>query len=83
MSVDSPSPSTRSSVPSPTLSPLPLTHEQGPMSGPVLGSIIGNYLVLAGWQWTFRFMTILVGINTVAVIVFMDETYAPYVLLLS
>ena len=53
------------------------------MSGPVLGSLIGNYLVLAGWQWTFRFMTILVGINTVAVIMFMDETYAPYVLFLS
>lgn len=49
------------------------------MMGPVLGSIIGNYLVLAGWRWTFRLMTILVGLNTLGVIFFMDETYAPVV----
>lgn len=50
------------------------------MMGPVLGSIIGNYIVLAGWRWCFRLLTILVGINTLAMILFMDETYEPYVL---
>lgn len=47
------------------------------MLGPVLGSILGNYLVLVDWRWCFRLMTILVGLNTFAVIFGMDETYEP------
>lgn len=47
------------------------------MLGPVLGSIAGNYIVLVGWRWCFRIMTILVGLNTLAVILLMDETYSP------
>lgn len=47
------------------------------MLGPVLGSIIGNYLVLINWRWCFRLMTILVGLNTLVTIFGMEETYEP------
>lgn len=46
------------------------------MLGPTGGTILGYYLVLGGWRWTLRFMTILIGINTLTIILFMDETYA-------
>lgn len=46
------------------------------MLGPVLGSIIGNYLVLVDWRWCFRLMSVLVGMNTLGTIFGMDETYA-------
>ncbi|SCV72192.1 BQ2448_4886 [Microbotryum intermedium] len=49
----------------------------GPMAGPTLGSVIGTYLVLVDWRWCFRLLAILVGINTLAIIFLMDETYAP------
>jgi hypothetical protein len=45
----------------------------------VLGSIIGNYIVLIGWRWCFRIMTILVGLNTLSIMTFMNETYSPCV----
>lgn len=48
-------------------------------AGPVLGSIIGNYIVLIGWRWCFRIMTILVGLNTLSIMTFMNETYSPCV----
>lgn len=49
----------------------------GPLLGPSLGSILGNYIVLTYWRWTLRILTIAVGLNTLAVILFMNETYAP------
>ncbi|BGP21196.1 MFS polyamine transporter [Rhodotorula toruloides] len=49
----------------------------GPMLGPVLGSILGNWLVLLDFRWPFRLMTILIGLNTLAVLFLMRETYAP------
>ncbi|KAM0791662.1 hypothetical protein ACM66B_006098 [Microbotryomycetes sp. NB124-2] len=49
----------------------------GPLLGPSLGSILGNYIVLTYWRWTLRVLTIAVGFNVVAVILFMNETYAP------
>ncbi|BGP12181.1 hypothetical protein JCM10213_009335 [Rhodosporidiobolus nylandii] len=54
----------------------------GPMAGPVLGSLLGNYLVLPSlgtWRWPFRLMTILAGLNTILVILVMRETHAPTV----
>ena len=47
------------------------------MLGPVLGSIAGRYIILLDWRYCFRIMTILVGLNTCAVIFGMDETYSP------
>lgn len=59
---------------------LPISiYALGPMMGPVLGSLIGNYLAIVGWKWTFRFMTIAVAFNTCSVIFFMNETFAPVV----
>ncbi|GAA5909400.1 hypothetical protein JCM6882_000972 [Rhodosporidiobolus microsporus] len=52
----------------------------GPMLGPVLGSIIGHYLVLPElhtWRWPFRLLTILTGLNTLAIVFLMRETYGP------
>lgn len=46
------------------------------MLGPTGGSILASYLVLLGWRWTLRVLTILVGFNTLAIVLFMDETYA-------
>lgn len=46
-------------------------------AGPVLGSILGNWLVLLDFRWPFRLMTILIGLNTLAVLFLMRETYAP------
>lgn len=47
------------------------------LAGPVLGSILGNWLVLLDFRWPFRLMTILIGLNTLAVLFLMRETYAP------
>ncbi|KAK4047042.1 hypothetical protein OIO90_006325 [Microbotryomycetes sp. JL221] len=49
----------------------------GPLLGPSLGSILGSYITLVYWRWTLRILTIAVAINVGAVILFMDETYAP------
>lgn len=46
------------------------------MLGPVIGSLVGNYLVLLDWRWPFRVMTILIGLNTLAVVLCMEETYS-------
>ncbi|KAK4047220.1 hypothetical protein OIV83_005522 [Microbotryomycetes sp. JL201] len=49
----------------------------GPLLGPSLGSILGNYIVLAYWRWTLRVLTIAVGVNVLLVVTCMNETYAP------
>ncbi|SCZ88167.1 BZ3500_MvSof-1268-A1-R1_Chr2-1g04234 [Microbotryum saponariae] len=57
----------------------------GPMAGPTLGGVMGSYLALVDaspmfpelWRWCFRLLAILVGLNTLAIIFLMDETYAP------
>ncbi|GJN91974.1 hypothetical protein Rhopal_005002-T1 [Rhodotorula paludigena] len=46
------------------------------MLGPVIGSLVGNYLVLLDWRWPFRVMTILIGLNTLAIVLCMEETYS-------
>ncbi|BGP52525.1 hypothetical protein JCM8202v2_000079 [Rhodotorula sphaerocarpa] len=69
-----------------TISDLFKPHERGrpiaiygigPMLGPVIGSMLGNWLVLLSWRWPLRIMTILIGINTGCVMLCMRETYAP------
>ncbi|GAA6007997.1 hypothetical protein JCM10207_006991 [Rhodosporidiobolus poonsookiae] len=54
----------------------------GPMLGPVIGSMLGNYLLLIPsssdpWRWPFRVLTILVGLNLLAIVFFVRESYAP------
>ncbi|GAA5991335.1 hypothetical protein JCM10908_003263 [Rhodotorula pacifica] len=49
----------------------------GPMLGPVIGSLLGEWLVLISWRWSMRLMTSIIGLNTCCVILFMRETYAP------
>ncbi|GAA5966722.1 hypothetical protein JCM8115_002789 [Rhodotorula mucilaginosa] len=69
-----------------TISDLFRPHERGgpiaiygigPMLGPVVGSLLGGWLVLISWRWPMRLMTIIIGINTVCVIAFMRETFGP------
>lgn len=55
----------------------PVAHVERAAAGPVLGSLFGEWLILLNWRWPLRLMTILVGINTCCVILFMRETYAP------
>ncbi|GAA5869987.1 hypothetical protein JCM3774_004330 [Rhodotorula dairenensis] len=69
-----------------TISDLFRPHERGgpiaiygigPMLGPVIGSLLGGWLVLLSWRWPMRLMTIIIGINTFCVIFFMRETFSP------
>ena len=46
-------------------------------TGPVVGSLLGGWLVLLSWRWPMRLMTIIIGINTFCVIAFMRETFGP------
>ncbi|CAD6583670.1 MAG: hypothetical protein TREMPRED_003613 [Tremellales sp. Tagirdzhanova-0007] len=49
----------------------------GPMAGPVLGSVIGYFLLLSGdWRWLFWTITILSMINLALFIVLTEETFA-------
>ncbi|GAA6043845.1 hypothetical protein JCM8097_007233 [Rhodosporidiobolus ruineniae] len=61
----------------------------GPMLGPVIGSLLGSYLNLLhhvpgtpssqSWRWPLRVMTIIVGLNTLALWLGMRETYESVV----
>jgi DHA1 family multidrug resistance protein-like MFS transporter len=47
--------------------------------GPVLGTMLGFWLVLAGWRWIAWAFSIANFLNMLAVMLLMEETYAPYV----
>ncbi|KAL7408914.1 major facilitator superfamily domain-containing protein [Mrakia frigida] len=51
----------------------------GPMAGPVLGSMIGGWLYLAGYRWIFGLLTIISMLNAMAIQLFLRESYAPTV----
>lgn len=51
----------------------------GPMAGPVLGSMIGYWILYGGWRWLFWCMTILSALNLVILICLTEETYAPVI----
>lgn len=53
------------------------------MLGPVLGSMLGAWILYAGWRWIFWVLTIAIAINTVGITFGMRETYSPYVHSLS
>ncbi|OCH91764.1 MFS polyamine transporter [Obba rivulosa] len=54
----------------------------GVFIGPVLGPIIGGYIVESslGWRWVFWVMMIFAGSCTLIAILFVPETYAPVIL---
>lgn len=53
----------------------------GPLLGPVIGPVAGGFLSAAkGWRWIFWLLTIVGGVLTIAMFVFMRETYAPLLL---
>ncbi|KAJ7100940.1 MFS polyamine transporter [Mycena belliarum] len=51
--------------------------------GPVLGPVVGGYIIEAGltWRWVFWVMMIFAGVCTVFTVIFFKETYAPVLLL--
>ncbi|WWC97077.1 hypothetical protein V866_003954 [Kwoniella sp. B9012] len=51
----------------------------GPLSGPILGNMLGYWLLYFGWRWAYYFMTILSTLNTILLILVMRETYAPVI----
>ncbi|KAF7374920.1 MFS domain-containing protein [Mycena sanguinolenta] len=51
----------------------------GPTFGPALGGIIGGYVAdRAGWRWLMWVMAIASGTTTILSILFLHETYKPY-----
>nr|XP_019050254.1 hypothetical protein I302_00680 [Kwoniella bestiolae CBS 10118]OCF29184.1 hypothetical protein I302_00680 [Kwoniella bestiolae CBS 10118] len=51
----------------------------GPLAGPILGNMLGYWLLFFGWRWAYYFMTILSTLNTILLIAVMRETYAPVI----
>ncbi|KAL7419716.1 hypothetical protein Q5752_005632 [Cryptotrichosporon argae] len=54
-------------------------YATGPMAGPVLGSMLGYWLLYAGWRWLYWLILILAALNWVAFVVFTQETFAPVI----
>ncbi|KAF2197445.1 MFS general substrate transporter, partial [Delitschia confertaspora ATCC 74209] len=54
----------------------------GPVMGPVLGGVIGGFIVdrTHGWQWLMWTVAIASGVTNVLSVLFLRETYAPYLL---
>jgi MFS transporter, DHA1 family, multidrug resistance protein len=51
----------------------------GPVLGPIVGSFVAQDMNL-DWNWVFWVMFIFAGVSTLAMIVFLPETYAPVLL---
>ncbi|WVF67123.1 hypothetical protein IAT40_001868 [Kwoniella sp. CBS 6097] len=51
----------------------------GPIAGPVIGNMIGYWLLFFGWRWAYYFMTIVATLNTILMVTVMRETYAPVI----
>ncbi|CZR66968.1 related to multidrug resistant protein [Phialocephala subalpina] len=53
----------------------------GPLLGPVIGPIAGGYLTqAAGWRWVFWLIAIAMGILSIIMLIFADETYGKVIL---
>ncbi|KAE8452659.1 hypothetical protein EG329_013918 [Mollisiaceae sp. DMI_Dod_QoI] len=53
----------------------------GPLLGPVIGPVAGGYLAqAAGWRWVFWVITIAMGILTISMFLFAEETYGKIIL---
>ncbi|KIR32641.1 hypothetical protein I304_05432 [Cryptococcus deuterogattii CBS 10090] len=49
----------------------------GPISGPIIGNMVGYWLLFGGWRWAYYFMTIVAFLNFILMVLFLRETYAP------
>lgn len=49
------------------------------MAGPVLGSMLGYWILFGGWRWELWFMVIASGLNFALLLCFSQETYAPVI----
>jgi len=54
----------------------------GPVVGPVIGGVIGGFIVYHthGWSWLIWIVAIASGVSNVLSVLFLQETYAPYIL---
>ncbi|ORX36494.1 major facilitator superfamily domain-containing protein [Kockovaella imperatae] len=52
-------------------------YAMGPMAGPVLGSMLGYWILYGGWRWLFYAITIMALINFILFLWLTEETYAP------
>ncbi|EMD36327.1 hypothetical protein CERSUDRAFT_95660 [Gelatoporia subvermispora B] len=53
----------------------------GPTFGPTIGGVIGGYIAeRVGWRWTMWVCAIASGISAIASVLFLCESYAPYLL---
>lgn len=55
----------------------------GVFLGPVMGPIVGGYIVESplSWRWIFWVMMIFAGVCTIFMVITLPETYAPIILL--
>lgn len=49
------------------------------MAGPVLGSMLGFWILFGGWRWPLWFIVISSGLNFILLSMFSQETYAPVI----
>lgn len=49
----------------------------GPMAGPVLGSMLGYWILYGGWRWLYGAITIMAALNWVLLVSLTQETFAP------
>ncbi|OCH92437.1 MFS general substrate transporter [Obba rivulosa] len=53
----------------------------GPTFGPAIGGLVGGYIAdRAGWRWSMWVTAIASGATTLASLLLLRETYAPYIL---
>ncbi|KAI9731565.1 MAG: hypothetical protein M1834_004685 [Cirrosporium novae-zelandiae] len=54
----------------------------GPTGGPVIGGVIGGFIAAGTptWRWLMWVMAIAAGVTTLISILFLRETYAPFIL---
>ncbi|KAJ5511749.1 Major facilitator superfamily domain general substrate transporter [Penicillium expansum] len=58
-----------------------MVYSMFPFLGPTLGPVCGNFLAAgAGWRWVNVLCTVFFALMFVLGLVFMPETYAPYIL---
>jgi MFS family permease len=46
-------------------------------AGPVMGSMLGYWILFGGWRWLFYALTIMAALNWVILATQTQETYAP------